>query len=128
MTDFPIFSALQEGLPGGGERSNPTSRSRRRACYFAIWATASSKSCWIGAGPAMKRVHSSRGVAFGDFDNDGDMDMLIMNMNEPPSLLRNDVSGGHWLKVLLEGVEIESQRDRRAVIAAYRRASHRLRP
>jgi hypothetical protein len=58
------------------------------------------------AGPAMKEVHSSRGAAFGDFDNDGDIDILIMNINEPPSLLRNDVSGGgHWLKVLLVGVQ-----------------------
>ena len=38
-----------------------------------------------------------------------------MNMNEPPSLLRNDVTGGgHWLKVQLVGVEVEPQRDRRA--------------
>jgi enediyne biosynthesis protein E4 len=52
----------------------------------------------------MAEVHSSRGVAFGDFDNDGDIDILVVNMNEPPSLLRNDVSGtGHWLKVLLVG-------------------------
>ena len=51
-------------------------------------------------------THSSRGCAFGDFDNDGDVDVLVMNMNEPPSLLRNDVSGnGHWLKVLLNGVK-----------------------
>ena len=43
-------------------------------------------------------------MAFGDFDNDGDLDILIMNINEPPSLLRNDVSGtGHWLKVKLVG-------------------------
>jgi hypothetical protein len=56
------------------------------------------------AGSAMQEAHSSRGVAFGDFDNDGDLDILIMNMNEPPSLLRNDVTGsGHWLKVLLTG-------------------------
>jgi enediyne biosynthesis protein E4 len=56
------------------------------------------------AGPAMQEQHSSRGAAFGDFDNDGDVDILIMNMNEPPSLLRNDVSGsGHWLKILLVG-------------------------
>jgi hypothetical protein len=49
--------------------------------------------------------HPSRGCAFGDFDNDGDVDVVVMNMNEPPSLLRNDVSGGgHWLKVLLVGV------------------------
>jgi hypothetical protein len=58
------------------------------------------------AGPGVSAPHSSRGCAFGDFDNDGDMDVLIFNMNEPPSLLRNDVSGnGHWLKVLLEGVK-----------------------
>jgi len=55
------------------------------------------------AGPAIAEPHSSRGCAFGDFDNDGDMDILIMNMNEPPSLLRNDTRGrNHWLKVKLE--------------------------
>jgi hypothetical protein len=58
------------------------------------------------AGPGVAAAHTSRGCAFGDFDNDGDVDVLVMNMNEPPSLLRNDVSGtGHWLKVLLEGVK-----------------------
>ena len=42
--------------------------------------------------------HSSRGAAFGDFDNDGDVDVLVMNMNEPPSLLRNDYRGGNgWI-------------------------------
>jgi hypothetical protein len=57
-----------------------------------------------GAGPAINEVHASRGVAFGDFDNDGDIDILIMNINEPPSLLRNDSQGsGHWLKVKLVG-------------------------
>jgi hypothetical protein len=58
------------------------------------------------AGPGVAAAHSSRGCAFGDFDNDGDVDVLVMNMNEPPSLLRNDVSGnGRWLKVLLTGVQ-----------------------
>jgi enediyne biosynthesis protein E4 len=58
------------------------------------------------AGPGIAAVHASRGCAFGDFDNDGDVDVLVMNMNEPPSLLRNDVTGGgHWLKVLLQGVK-----------------------
>ncbi len=57
------------------------------------------------AGSGVAAPHTSRGCAFGDFDNDGDVDILVMNMNEPPSLLRNDVSsGGHWLKVLLVGV------------------------
>ena len=58
------------------------------------------------AGPGISDPHPSRGCAFGDFDNDGDVDVLIWNMNEPPSLLRNDVTGGgHWLKVQLIGVK-----------------------
>ncbi len=58
------------------------------------------------AGSGVAAVHASRGCAFGDFDNDGDVDMVIINMNEPPSLLRNDVTGGgHWLKVKLLGVK-----------------------
>jgi hypothetical protein len=58
------------------------------------------------AGPGVAAAHSSRGCAFGDFDNDGDVDILIVNMNEPPSLLRNDVTGkNHWLKVKLIGVK-----------------------
>lgn len=56
------------------------------------------------AGPGIAAAHSSRGCAFGDFDNDGDLDILIVNMNEPPSLLRNDLQGHqNWLKVKLVG-------------------------
>jgi hypothetical protein len=57
-------------------------------------------------GPGIATPHASRGCAFGDFDNDGDIDMVVVNLNEPPSLLRNDVTGGgNWLKVKLEGVK-----------------------
>ncbi|MGB9179322.1 MAG: CRTAC1 family protein, partial [Pyrinomonadaceae bacterium] len=50
---------------------------------------------------------SSRGCAFGDFDNDGDVDVLVMNMNEPPLLLRNEYNNerrrgpNNWLEVKL---------------------------
>jgi hypothetical protein len=58
------------------------------------------------SGPGATTPHSSRGVAFGDFDNDGDVDALVMNMNEPPSLLRNDYTGKNgWIEVKLEGTK-----------------------
>jgi hypothetical protein len=58
------------------------------------------------AGPGVAAAHCSRGCAFGDFDNDGDVDIIIVNLNEPPSLLRNDLAGkANWIKVKLEGVK-----------------------
>ena len=72
------------------------------------------------AGPGILETHSGRGVAFGDFDNDGDLDILIVNQNEPPTLLRNDVSGDHhWLKVLLEGVKSNRSAIGAQVVASY---------
>jgi hypothetical protein len=73
-----------------------------------------------GAGPAIGEAHASRGIAFGDFDNDGDIDILIMNINEPPSLLRNDVSGSaHWLKVKLVGTHSNTSAIGATVTAVY---------
>lgn len=58
------------------------------------------------SGAGLRAPHSSRGAAVGDFDNDGNLDLLIMNMNEPPSLLRNEnKSGNKWFKAHLRGVQ-----------------------
>ncbi len=57
-------------------------------------------------GPGISERYSSRGAAFGDYDNDGDVDVLVLNMNDPPSLLRND--GGNknnWIKLKLVGTK-----------------------
>lgn len=57
-------------------------------------------------GSALQARHASRGLACGDFDNDGDLDVLIMNVNEAPTLLRNDAPKENgWLKVKLVGVK-----------------------
>ncbi len=72
------------------------------------------------AGPAMSDLHCSRGCAFGDFDNDGDVDILIVNLNEPPSLLRNDLKGNHhWLKLKLVGTESNRSAIGARVICSY---------
>ena len=72
------------------------------------------------AGPGMEALHSSRGCAFGDFDNDGDLDILIVNLNEPPSLLRNDLAGDtRWLKVKLIGTKSNRSAIGARVVARY---------
>jgi hypothetical protein len=56
------------------------------------------------AGPGLQVVESSRGAAFGDFDEDGDLDILVQNLNAPPTLLRNEGgNGNHWIEVKLVG-------------------------
>ncbi len=55
-------------------------------------------------GDALDTRQVSRGAAFGDYDDDGDIDILVANVSDRPQLLRNDTaSAGHWLRLQLEG-------------------------
>jgi len=64
------------------------------------------KDVSVEMGPGISEQFSSRGAAFGDYDNDGDIDVLVLNMNDLPSLLRNE--GGNkqnWIKLKLVGTK-----------------------
>jgi hypothetical protein len=61
-------------------------------------------------GTDFQRPRVSRGAAIGDFDNDGDLDVLVNNNGEPAQLLRNDGgNANHWLEIFLIGTR--SNRD-----------------
>jgi enediyne biosynthesis protein E4 len=56
------------------------------------------------SGPAFRRPLSARGLALGDFDNDGAVDVLISNNDDAPVLLKNMAAGkNHWLGLHLTG-------------------------
>jgi len=56
------------------------------------------------SGNCFRKKRVSRGAAFGDYDNDGDIDILISNSGGRAELLRNDIpANGRWIKIRLEG-------------------------
>ena len=60
--------------------------------------------------PAFEPAEVSRGTAFADFDNDGDLDLLVTNNRGPARLYRNDSDAGHWIGLELVGATAPGSR------------------
>ncbi len=90
-----VYPRVEEFDPGTSYRQRNLLFENDGGRYREVGAT---------AGPGMVQVKGSRGIAVGDYDDDGDLDLLVVNDDEVPSLLRNDGgNSGHWLKVRLVG-------------------------
>ena len=91
-------------VPRGGPPGQSTFTTGTARFSIAIWATANSRTSRRAPGPGMLERHSARGAAFGDYDNDGLVEVLINNQNEPPTLLKQTMRpANHWIALKLTG-------------------------
>jgi RNA polymerase sigma factor (sigma-70 family) len=88
------------GAPGGVGKQSVAQRPVLLRNEGAKWTDVADQG-----GPYFQKDHRGRGVAFGDLDNDGRIDLVISHLNEPVVLLRNEAKrrSNHWLGVELKG-------------------------
>lgn len=105
-----LFIANGHVYPELESHHHPESPYRQRNLLYRNAGNGTFEDVTSLAGPGLEIRRSGRGVAFADFDNDGNLDLVINNQNDPPTLLRNE--GGnqnHWISVQTVGTK--SNRD-----------------
>jgi len=107
-SDLDLFIVNGHVYPGAGAEGDGGWRQRNQ---IFLQDDGRFEDVTSAAGPAMQVRRVGRGAAFGDVDNDGDIDVLLTNLDEEPTLLMNVGARGHWLEIDLEGVA--SNRDGR---------------
>ena len=91
--------------PEIGETANESGYRQRKVLYRNL-GNGKFEDVSLDAGPGILEAAPGRGMAFGDFDNDGDVDVVVNCVNDVPQLLRCDsTTGNNWLKVKTVGVK-----------------------
>ena len=94
-----VYPQIEGAYPGGMYRQRKLLYRNLRDGTFAEVAAS--------MGAALIERRASRGAAFGDFDEDGDLDVIVNDLDGPPMLLRNDggSKAGHWISLKLTGTK-----------------------
>jgi len=113
--DLDLDGQLDLFIANGHALRNPTGK-EKVASHPTLLRNEGGKFVEFGdrSGPYFQKDHRGRGVAFGDLDNDGRVDLVVSHLNEPVVLLRNEVKIGekHWLGIELQG------KNQRSVVGA----------
>jgi hypothetical protein len=98
VTNGHVYPQVEGAFPGGeyGQRKL-FYRNSRDGTFVEIGSSI----------PALAARRVSRGAAFGDYDEDGDVDVIVNEIDGAPMLLRNDggSSAGHWISLSLRGTK-----------------------
>ena len=106
-TDLDLFVANGHAYPQVDQLQMPAETYRQSNQLFENQGDATFRE--VDGGAVLRDPRVSRGASCGDYDNDGDLDLLVLNLDDQPTLMRNEGAGGHWLMLRLVGQE--SNRD-----------------
>ncbi len=94
-----VYPQIEGAYPGG--------EYRQRKLFYRNLRNGTFEDLSNSVGEAVKERRASRGAAFGDYDEDGDLDVIVNDLDGPPMLLRNDggAQAGNWIKLHLAGTK-----------------------
>jgi hypothetical protein len=100
-----ILLANGHVYPEVGESDTEAGYRQRKVLYRNV-ASGRFADVSLTSGPGIAELAAARGLALGDFDNDGDLDAVVNTVNDAPQLLRCDVARPtNWLKVKCVGTK-----------------------
>lgn len=105
-----IFIANGHVYPELESHNHAESPYRQRNLLFRNSGNGQFEDVTSIAGPGFEVRRSARGAAFGDLRNDGNIDIVVNNQNDPPTLLHNESENtNHWISIRTVGTK--SNRD-----------------